>query len=50
MGYQCCTVELQGRRFLTAEERVAELKEYQEWLQQEAKGVQEAIERIGKQQ
>lgn len=48
MGNQCCTVEYASRRFFTKEERIAELREYQEWLTNEAKGVEEAIERLSR--
>jgi hypothetical protein len=37
-----------GRRFLTADEKIARLNEYRDWLTSEAKGVEEAIERIKK--
>jgi hypothetical protein len=37
-----------GRRFLTADEKIARLKEYHDWLTNEATGVEEAIARIKK--
>ncbi len=39
-------MEYAGRRFFTKEERIAELREYQDWLTNEAKGVEEAIAKI----
>jgi len=52
MGYEaeCCTDCGCGteRKFLTTEEKVARLEEYRDALQNEAKGVQEAIERLKK--
>ncbi len=41
-------MEMDGRRFLTVEEKIEQLNEYKEWLTQEAKGVEEAIARIKK--
>jgi hypothetical protein len=38
----------QGRRFLTTEEKIARLKEYKEWLDNESRGVAEAIEKLEK--
>lgn len=37
-----------GRRFLTTEEKVEKLQKYQEWLESEAKGVQETITKLKK--
>jgi len=37
-----------GRQFLTTEEKVAKLQKYKEWLENEAKGVDEAIARVKK--
>ncbi len=37
-----------GRHFFTKEERAEVLDRYKEWLEKEAKGVEEALERIGK--
>jgi hypothetical protein len=37
-----------GRQFFTKEERTEVLERYKEWLEKETKGVQEAIERLGK--
>lgn len=48
MGYDCCTVETGGRHFLTKEEKTERLQEYKEWLESEAKGVEEAIEQLKK--
>lgn len=42
----CCGSE--GRRFLTTEEKMEKLGTYKKWLQDEAKGVEEAIARIKK--
>jgi len=39
----CC-----GRQFLTKEEKIEMLKHYQEWLEKEAQGVKETIEKIKK--
>lgn len=46
--YCDCDGQYEGRRFLTTEERVARLNEYKEWLDAEAKGVQQAIDRLHK--
>ncbi|UCC92438.1 MAG: hypothetical protein JSW25_07125 [Thermoplasmata archaeon] len=35
-----------GRHFFTKEERAEVLERYKEWLEKEAKGVEEAIERM----
>lgn len=37
-----------GRQFLTTEEKIERLKEYKSWLDNESKGVEEAIERLEK--
>jgi hypothetical protein len=42
----CCGSE--GRQFLTTEEKMDKLNTYKKWLQDEAKGVEEAITRIKK--
>ena len=37
-----------GRRFLTKDEKIEKLEEYKKWLENEAKGVNEAIEKLKK--
>jgi hypothetical protein len=37
-----------GRHFLTTEEQIEKLEEYKSWLDNESKGVEEAIERLNK--
>ena len=37
-----------GRRFLTTEKKIERLKEYKEWLDNESKGVDEAIFKLKK--
>ena len=37
-----------GRQFLTTEEKIERLKEYKKWLENERKGVEEAIEKLKK--
>jgi hypothetical protein len=37
-----------GRQFFTKEERAEVMKRYKEWLEKEAKGVEEALERMKK--
>lgn len=37
-----------GRRFLTTEEKIGKLKEYKNWLDNESKGVEEAIDKLKK--
>ena len=37
-----------GRRFLTTEEKIERLQEYKEWLDNESKGVEEAILKLKK--
>ena len=46
----CCETEMEGRRFLTNQEKVDKLQKYQEWLENEAKGVDEAITKLKKAQ
>ena len=45
-GTGCCGSE--GRKFLTSEEKMEKLSEYKDWLQNEAKGVDEAIQKLKK--
>lgn len=40
----CCTPH--HRMFLTKEEKIDRLNEYKEWLENEAKGVDEAITKL----
>jgi hypothetical protein len=40
----CCTPH--PRMFLTKEEKIAHLKKYKEWLENEAKGVDEALAKL----
>jgi hypothetical protein len=35
-----------GRRFLTKEEKIKKLDEYKRWLDNESKGVEEAISKL----
>jgi hypothetical protein len=37
-----------GRHFFTKEERAEVMNRYKEWLEKEAKGVEEALERMSK--
>ncbi len=37
-----------GRQFLTSEEKIEKLEEYKNWLDNESKGVEEAIEKLKK--
>jgi hypothetical protein len=47
MGYGCCRSGFQSARsFLTKEERIALLKEYQDELENEKQGVTERIKEI----
>jgi hypothetical protein len=47
MGYGCCVSGFQSARsFLTKEERIALLKEYQDELENEKQGVTERIKEI----
>ncbi len=41
----CCTMT-HPRMFLTKEEKITHLTKYKEWLQNEAKGVDEAIAKL----
>lgn len=43
-----CGDAWEGRRFLTTEEKVEKLQNYKQWLEQEAKGVDEAIKKLKK--
>ena len=43
--YLCCSPH-QGRSFLTKEEKIEKLREYKTWLDNESKGVEEAIAKI----
>jgi hypothetical protein len=38
-----CCCHHHGRHFLTKEEKIAKLKEYKQWLDNESKGVEERI-------
>jgi ribosome recycling factor len=40
----CCTSHT--RQFLTKKEKIKKLTEYKEWLDDESKGVEEAIEKL----
>ena len=42
-GNMCC-----GRSFLTKEEKIEKLEQYKKWLENEKKGVEEAIEELKK--
>jgi hypothetical protein len=42
--YDCCSHP--SRMFLTKEEKITHLNKYREWLQNEAKGVDEAIAKL----
>ena len=46
MGCSCNSYEYSQRSFLTKEEKVEMLKEYQETLEKEAKGVAEKIKAL----
>lgn len=46
MGYDCCSGG--SRSFLTKEEKIEMLREYKEALEKEAKGVQEKIKDLEK--
>jgi hypothetical protein len=35
-----------GRHFLTKQEKIEHLEEYKKWLEQETKGVEEAIQEL----
>ena len=43
MYESCC-----GRQFLTKEEKIEGLNQYKKWLDNESKGVQEAIDTLKK--
>ncbi len=45
-GRKMCGCGPEGRNFLTKEEKVEQLKEYKESLENEAKGVAERIKQI----
>jgi len=47
-GEHMCHGRYHGRRFLTTEEKIERLQEYKEWLDNESKGVEEAISRLKK--
>ncbi len=42
----CCSTE--NRRFLTKEEKLEKLGKYKSWLDNEAKGVNEAMQKLAK--
>lgn len=44
MCYESC----HGRHFLTTEEKIDRLEEYKNWLDNESKGVTEAIDKLKK--
>ena len=46
-GYSCCSTS-SGRSFLTKEEKVEMLKEYQENLEKELQGVKERVKELSK--
>lgn len=49
MGYGCCSSDYgYSRNYLTKEEKIEMLKEYQENLEKEVQGVKERIEQIRK--
>ena len=41
-----CAVNTVKKRFLTLEEKIKKLKAYKEWLNNESKGVEEAISKF----
>ena len=43
--YLCCSSD-HGRHFLTKEEKIKKLTEYKTWLDNESKGVEEAITKL----
>jgi hypothetical protein len=48
-GYECgCGCGYTGRHFITKEEKIEMLKEYQKNLENEAKGVAEVIKQLQK--
>lgn len=46
--YRSCYGNCQGRSFLTKEEKIEMLKEYKDYLDKEAKGVNERIKDLEK--
>ena len=44
----CAESEFAGRNFLTTEEKAAKLQDYAKWLDNESKGVEEAIVKLKK--
>ena len=48
MGYGCCGSEMEGRRFLTRDEKVEMLKEYKDSLEKEVRGIAERIKELEK--
>ncbi len=48
MGYNCCGTEYSARSFLTKEEKVEMLKEYEGELSKELTGVKERIKELQK--
>lgn len=52
MNTSCCTTSVcgdsktSGRKFLTTDEKIAKLGDYREWLDNEAKGVDETIKEL----
>jgi hypothetical protein len=42
----CCGGSFHPRMFLTKEEKITHLSKYKEWLENEAKGVDEAIAKL----
>ncbi len=48
MGYSCCGNGFSARSFLTKEEKVEMLKEYEEELSKELQGVKERIKEMQK--
>ena len=48
MEQTCCESSCEPRRFITKDEKVEKLKEYQESLKLETKGVQERIKQLEK--
>ncbi len=48
-GTNCCAdEEYSGRQFLTTEEKTQKLEDYRKWLENEKKGVEEAISKLKK--
>ncbi|AJF61653.1 TPA: hypothetical protein HA239_03820 [Candidatus Woesearchaeota archaeon] len=48
-GDSCCDDnQYTGRKFLTKEEKISKLESYKEWLDNESKGVKEAIDKLKK--